>query len=312
MLDEIAERQHGILTATQARAAGVTDSAIKARVRSGRWQRVFLGVFAVFSGPLPRLSLLWAVVLRAGPGAVLSHETAAEVAGLLKGPGEMIHVTVPSGRDPAGIPGVVVHRSGHVAMRMHPSRTPPQTRLEETIVDLTQVARTIGDAQSWLAQAIGSRLTTSERLACAMRRRSRVRWRSELMAALVDVAAGAHSWLELAYLRDVERAHGLPVAARQQASGRRVRRYDDVRYPDYRLRVELDGRAAHPDRRRWRDMSRDNDAVVAGDRVLRYGFADVAGDPCAVARQVASVLRNSGWSGHPMCCPRVGCSSWSD
>jgi hypothetical protein len=44
-------------------------------------------------------------------------------------------------------------------------------------------------------------------------------------------------------------------------------------------------------------MRRDNAAVVDGRRVLRYGWADVAGQPCAVAAQVATVLRASGWSG---------------
>jgi very-short-patch-repair endonuclease len=128
-----------------------------------------------------------------------------------------------------------------------------------------------------------------------------------LLAALADVAAGAHSPLELRYLRDVERAHGLPSGSRQHAVVRSGGRYfDDVRYPEYGVTVELDGRVAHPDEACWRDMRRDNSSVLAGRRVLRYGWADVAGRPCAVAAQVVAVLRAAGWRGAPHGCHR-GC-----
>src|SRR5689334_16353880 len=37
-------------------------------------------------------------------------------------------------------------------------------------------------------------------------------------------------------------------------------------------------------------------------RVLRYGWADVAGRPCEVAEQVAAMLRIAGWAGQPAPC----------
>ena len=49
--------------------------------------------------------------------AVLSHETAAEVHGLIDKPSKIIHVTVAANRNPAKygkIPGVVIHRSRRV------------------------------------------------------------------------------------------------------------------------------------------------------------------------------------------------------
>ena len=46
-------------------------------MRSGRWQRLQRGVYATFSGEPTRQTALWAALLRAGPGAVLSHQTAA-------------------------------------------------------------------------------------------------------------------------------------------------------------------------------------------------------------------------------------------
>jgi len=302
VLDEIRERQAGALSRKQALACGLTDEAIEARLRD-RWQRVFGSIYVTHNGPLHRDCLMWAAVLRAGSGAVLSYQSAGELAGLVDDPDPRIHVTVPSDRRVAPIRGVAIHYSNRLAAARHPLRLPPQTRVEETVVDLTQTCDRLGDALGWITRAGGRRLTRPERIALAIDARKKVRWREELLSALTDVDSGAQSPLELKYLRDVEHAHDLPSGSRQQRTGRPGRRtYDDVRYTAFGVVVELDGRAAHPDEARWRDMSRDNASAVEGRRVLRYGWGDVVGQPCAVAAQVAEVLQASGWLGTPRPC----------
>jgi very-short-patch-repair endonuclease len=301
--------QSGVVTRAQALASGLTIEAIRAHVRAGRWQPLFRSTYATFSGPVPRECVLWSAVLCAGAGAALSHQSAAEVSGLVDIPHTPIHVVVPSERRVSPVPGVVVHRSCRVGRARHPSRMPPRTRIEETVVDLVDTSACLEQALGWIARACSRRLTRPERIAETVATRTRVRWRGELLAALSDVANGAHSSLELRYLRDVERVHRLPTGSRQYTvvrSGGRF--YDDVRYPDFGVTVELDGRAAHADEVRWRDMRRDNASVVAGRRVLRYGWADVAGRPCEVAAQVAAVLGAAGWRGAPRPCRR-GCAA---
>jgi hypothetical protein len=298
---ELARQQSGVLTRAQALAGGLTAGAIRARLRGARWQSVYPGVYATFTGPLPRRSLLWAATLKAGEGAVLSHETAAELVGLVDDPGRRVHITVPSGRSSVRIPGVTVHRSNRASVARHPTRMPPQTRVEETVLDLTQSARDINDALGWLTRAVAARLTTTDRLLATMQARRRLRWRRLIHSALSDVADGCHSVLELAYLRKVERAHGLPRGQRQvRRTGQR--RYDDVRYRGHCTRVELDGQTAHPAHERWRDRRRDNAVVVDGDRVLRYGTGDVEDYACTAAAEVITVLRLGGWTGMPRPC----------
>jgi hypothetical protein len=266
------------------------------------------GIYCAFTGPPPRMATLWAALLAAGPGAVLSHESAAELAGLLDGPAPAVHVTVPFGRKVVAMPGVVVHRSRRVDSARHPSRELPQTRIEETVIDLTQAAAGIEDAYGWMARAVNAGLTTPHRLLSALQRRTRVRWRRLLREGLGDVRAGCRSVLELAYLREVEQAHGLPRGRRQVRVTRGGRRnYLDVRYDEQRISVELDGEAAHPYHRRFSDRRRDNAATLAGDVVLRYGTADVRGRPCDVAAQVARVLYGRGWSGEPHGCADPEC-----
>jgi alkylated DNA nucleotide flippase Atl1 len=308
VLDEVLDRQHGVLTRAQALASGLTRAEIEHRLTRKVWQRVFPGVYATFSGPLDRAAQVWAAVLRAGSGAVASHQTAAELQGLIDRSSQVVHVTVPGTRHPQRVEGVVIHRSDRLTERRHPSRSPPQTTVEETVLDLVDASTHADDAMAWLARAVGSRVTTGPRLAAAVKRRGRLRHRALVVDALADIASGSHSIAELRYLRDVERCHGLPASARQV---RRVvdgaSRYDDVRYRRYATLVEIDGRAAHPEHARWRDMRRDNAAVLEGQQVLRYGLADIASAPCRVAAQVIEALRAGGWPGRPRRCGRARC-----
>ncbi|WP_328461785.1 type IV toxin-antitoxin system AbiEi family antitoxin domain-containing protein [Actinoplanes sp. NBC_00393] len=301
-IDEVGRRQRGIVTRAQALHAGLTIDEVKHRLRSGRWQRLSAGIYATSSGAVPRQALRWAAVLRAGPGAMLSHRSAAEEVGLIEAGSGPLHVTVPAVRHIVTPRGTVVHRCRHAAKRRHPSRSPPQTRIEETVLDLA-VGEPTETAMGWIAAACGARLTTPERISGAMRRRGRVAGRPMLAGLLEDVAAGCMSVLERRYLHDVERPHGLPEPARQSQRPRGGGYwYDDVYYPDFRVRIELDGRAAHPAEQRWRDFRRDNSAVLSGDVVLRYGAADIRENPCGVAAQVAEVLRQRGWAGRRQRC----------
>jgi hypothetical protein len=227
-LRELAAHQCGILTTEQVVRGGLTRSAIAAHLRAGRWQRIHRGVYATFSGEPGRLAILWAAVLSAGPGAVLSHQTAAELAGLTDRVSDLIHVTVPVERRPAKMGGLVIHYSARALQARHPARLPPQTRVEETILDLANAARTVDDACAWVFRGLQRRKTTQANLAGAIEHRARMRWRPELSELLTLDAAGLHSILERRYHKDVERPHGLPAGERQ----RRYRRGDHNEYRD--------------------------------------------------------------------------------
>jgi hypothetical protein len=309
---ELLDRQHGVLARWQAPLCGLDQSAIDAMLRAGRWQPLYRSVYAAFTGLPSRDAILWAAVRRCGPTATLSHHSAAELDGLADGAAAQIHVTiagqlrftVSDGTPNLGLPRIAVHRSKRIEAARHPARLPPRTRIEETALDLTQVAATLDAALAWLAAACGRRLTRPELLRQAIEPRSRLRWRAELSAALDDVSSGAHSILELRYIRDVERPHGLPTAIRQTRvrTGSRTRYLDNL-YKEFGLVIELDGRAAHPADDRWRDIHRDNSLSGGGLGTLRYGWADVTSRPCQTAQEIADVLRTRGWSGQLARCP---------
>ena len=92
-----------VVSHAQALAAGLTPGTVRARLDSGRWQRLHRGVFAAHSGPITRSDLILGVLLAAGSGATLSHATAAELSGLVDVPTAVIHVTVPELHQISGI-----------------------------------------------------------------------------------------------------------------------------------------------------------------------------------------------------------------
>jgi predicted transcriptional regulator of viral defense system len=298
--------QAGAISRRQLLDAGLNAKLIAKRLKRGRWQQLHRGVYAVFTGPPARDTRLWAAVLRAGHGAALSHLTAAELHGLIDSPVEAIFVTVPSTRR-VKTAGLVIRISGRIGQATQPGREPPRTSVEETVLDLVELALTFDDACGWITRACGRRLTTEKKLRDAMAVRKKMRWRAELDDVLAAVGDGIHSVLEYRYLRDVERAHGLPRSRHQVRvviDGKAA--YRDAYYEQYRLAVELDGRLAHPDEERWRDSQRDNKAGARGIQTARYGWRDVYGHACETAVLQAQILRRRGWPGTPKPCS-AGC-----
>ena len=179
---------------------------------------------------------------------------------------------------------------------------PPRLTVEDTVLDLSAPASE-ADLVAMVTKAVQSRRTTPSRLLKAMNERDRCKHRRLLADMLSEVAAGAESPLEMKFLHEVERPHGLPRGNRQQRR-HGLRYISDVGYDLYRVLVELDGRTGHEGLGRFRDMNRDNQFAVIEWITLRYGWYDVVHRPCLVALQIAAALVARGWDGLPTRCRR--------
>lgn len=313
---ETIEWQELVVTRQQLLRAGVTEKIIENRLARGRWRQLYRGVYAVFTGAPARSQWRWAAVLRAGAGAALSYHTAAELHGLVKEPPQdaPIHVTVPATRrvdTRNGLvvaarpewPSIIVHMSKRVAEATQPSRAPARTTIEETVLDLTQLCGKLDDVVGWITRAFGTWKTTEAKLRDALQARKKARWRAELGDILAAAGAGVHSPLEYRHYRQVEKAHGLPAAQRQAKvviDGKSA--YRDVYYEQYRVAAELDGALAHPDTKHASDRHRDAVSSVEGIVTVRFGWSEVAGDPCGTAMLQARILQQHGWQGVPLPC----------
>lgn len=239
-------------------------------------------------------------MLLGGPDARLGFDAAGHQWGLLDDPPAEVSVLVPTTRQlrsrecwtfPRERPGVRSPRS---------PGAPPSTTLPDTVVDLCATADDEAVLDLITRAVQGRQASAAELLRCVQGRR-RLAGKQLMLAVLAEVGEGSESPLELRYVRDVERAHELPTGSRQHRSRQR-RDVRDVLYEQYATIVELDGGTHRL--RQPRDMRRDNAALLDGQVSLRYGWPDVAGDPCRVAWQVGAVLADRGWTGLPARCPR--------
>src|SRR5919106_1811717 len=73
----LAARQHGVVARSQLRDLGFHPQAIKRRIADGRLHPLIRGVYAVGRPQVTRQGRWMAAVLSCGPGAVLSHGSAA-------------------------------------------------------------------------------------------------------------------------------------------------------------------------------------------------------------------------------------------
>ncbi|MBE1464299.1 hypothetical protein [Kibdelosporangium phytohabitans] len=297
--------QCGVFSTQQLHAFGHDRHSIAANTIAGRWRQVLRGVYATFTGELPRAARLSAALLYGGPYAVLSHSTAAEEWGMIpirEGP---VEVTVPYNCSAISQrPFVIVHRSralNYSARDYHP----PRTSQVDTIIDLATAQATPEEAVDTVIDLVGRTGVTAAKLQSVLELRKAYRYRRALDKAVQLITGGLMSVLETEYLQKVELAHGIPPADRQMPFSVDDRvlwedaTYDSLGVP---LTVRLDGRAHHSTPGiAFRDRRRDNAAELAGRARLVYGWHEVHKDPCGVASEILTVLRRAGWRGGTPC-----------
>lgn len=219
---------------------------------------------------ISRESRWLAAVLACGPGAVLSHLSAAALWGIIVADG--VAVDVISARTRKGQPGIVVHRP----------RTPPSSTIHRGIPvttpeqTLAHLARTFTPAN--LQQAVGEAQLLPGFDVSALP--SRVRALAE------DPAHGISRNMMERRFRRLAREAGLPKPAVNEPWGRWE---IDFLFRDERIAVETDGRATHERRLQFeRDREKDRDLQLAGLLALRFTYAEVMRKPETVRRTLAA------------------------
>src|SRR5215469_9446220 len=301
-LESYAKLQAGVITRKQALKSGMSSGSIDAKLRFQRWQQVYRGVYAVFTGTLPREAQLWAAVLHAGRGAVLSYESAGELQKLVDEPAPLIHLTIPAQRRVTPVPGLAIHVSDQGWRVRYPHGELPRTLVEDTIIDLCEVAVNVEDVHGWVTKAFGRGTVSEGSLLAFCGLRKKLRWKAEMAEVITAAAGGAHSVLEFYWDRDVERAHGLPTSGKQVRFTKKDGKvgFRDRVFEQWRVIIELDGKKAHPDEKRGVDKARDNAAAAEdGSQTLRYGWTDVRYEACETTVQVVKVLWQRGWRERP-------------
>lgn len=289
-LSALANDQGGCLTRQQCLDAGLGPEPLR-RLLKDDWAVTAPGVYCL--GKPDWHATLWTASLACGDEAVIGAHAAAHLDGLVDLPPARILVW--TGRHwvkgpPTAVTARRASRRGHGS----PRRTWP----EDTVLDLAGEGADQAEVIQVIGRTFATGLTTPGRLLDVMDKRSRQSHR-QLIVQLCGDLRGVDSPLELRFVNQVQRPHGLPVPERQARYG--PGRYDNL-FREQGVIVELDGTAHHRGRR-FRDMRRDNASLVQlGFVTLRYGWQDVVNRSCAVAAEIAHVLQERGWRGQPVPC----------
>ena len=232
-----------------------------------------------------------AAVLAGGPGAVLSHRSAAELWGLLDGFTAPIHLTVPT------------TRRGRKGIRLHRSSLPEDEITQFEGIPVSTVARTVLDCSGAMSERRLERLINEadalrlhDRLSIPdlLHRYPRRAGSRALSRALAQRNAGStrtRSELEERFLELVDEI-GLPrpeINAPLDLGGSSIE--VDALWRAERVAVELDSRQFHDTPLAFeRDRRRDRRLVATGWRPLRITWRQLDEEPAAVARDLTAML----------------------
>jgi very-short-patch-repair endonuclease len=289
----LAAQQHGVVAFWQLQSLGIDRAAASRRTSTGRWHRVHDGVYAVGHSALTQNGRFHAAVLACGPGAVLSHRSAAELLGLRADRRTVIDVTAPNrrGRSPAGISA---HRHG--ALKPDDRATAcgiPCTSVEKTLLDLAAVTP-VWQLRKAIAEAEVLQIVDLTALRALLRRSRGRRGVARLRLILDELhpeTKRTRSELEQMFLRMCDRT-GLPppeVNATLDIAGRQFT--PDFLWRDAGLIFEADGRRFHDTASAFqRDRWREQQLQLAGWRVSRCTWEQVETEPQRLASTVRGLL----------------------
>jgi hypothetical protein len=272
----IASRQHGIVTHSQLLDAGFERGAIKRRVHRGVLIARHRGVYAVGHLPPSPYARAMAAVLACGPGAVLSHRSAAALYGLMRW-AEPLDVTA---RTDHTLRGIRVHRARSLTeadRTVHyaiPATTPARTLVDlATTLDPAALTRAVNDLRISKLMSLDS---LRDQLARSPGRATR--------AFRLRDGAPTRSAFEDAFLAFTDR-HGLP---RPEPNVLVAGYLADMLWRPQRLVAELDGREFHVDFEA--DRERDAELLAAGFRTVRVTWLRLHEAELKEARRFASLL----------------------
>lgn len=291
-LAALAAGQHGVFSRAQAFEAGASERLISRRLAEGEWSRIDRGVYAVRGHRGTWLRQLKAAELGT-PGAAVAARSAAvlqELTGFRPGRPEIAVPLTTTSRSRIAI----VHR--YAGAQVTTVRGFRCTTVTQTLFDLAALR-----TQPWTVERAMDDAVAAGRLAVdeleellrsygGTRRHGLVLMRALVSERSEDGWAPPESELERKASEVLHKACGGWVRQHRLPFRGPVAGRVDFALPAARLIVEADGRRWHTrvadfDRDRWRD----NEAIAAGWRVLRFTWVHLTATP----EDVVTLLRRA-------------------
>src|SRR5690348_16964935 len=299
-LDRILFEQLGVIARHQVPATGLTDSALRHRLRpGGPWRTLLPGVFMAATGTPTPLQEEMAALLYAGTGSMVTGMAALRCHHIGKAMPDVVDVLVPAARQRRDAGFVRLHRTTRMPGRIWrrgPIRYVPPPR---AVADAVHAMDSLRDVRAVVADAVQRRACQVRDLAAELDEG----WRpgsALFRMALADVADGIRSTAE-ADLKDLLVKAKIPMPlfnpALYDKDGTFIAR-PDAWWPELGIAIEVDSRE-------WHLSPEDHEKTLARGRrmgkyqivVLRFTPRQIRSKPAAVVRDIRQAL--AGARGRP-------------
>jgi very-short-patch-repair endonuclease len=288
-LARLATRQHGVVARHQLQSLEFGTKAIKTALAEGRLSPLHEEVYAVGHTRISQRGYWWAAVLAYGPGALLSHRTAAVLWRFQRHQRGPLHVTAPCGRQ--GIrrqEGIWIHRCKLVPEDLTKREGFPVTTVARTLFDFAEIApfESLKGAAEEADRLKLLRLTELERVCERGQGRRALRPVRQLLEELRAPDEG-RSPLEIRFPAFI-REHRLPKPIQNvHVLGHEV----DALWPAAKLVVELDSWEYHGHRAAFeRDRARDPKLLIVGYRTIRVTHRRLDREAAQLAAEIRQLL----------------------
>jgi very-short-patch-repair endonuclease len=283
VLEDLLRRHDGVITLAQAQRAGLSEFAVRRRVRSGQWRRCGLGVYFADDRPFTPAARIRAAVWGRGHRAAASGLAAAWWLGLMATAPDIVDITVPRNSHGRAARGTRLRRRDLVDADVIEHRS-----LRVTAPALTVLEAAVGSGGG--PDIMDTALQRRVGLAVLEQAHARNRGRRGATASrrLLDAAAGgARSEAERLMIGLLEQAEITGWKANFAVGGYVI----DIAFPAQRVAIEIDGWAFHSDQAAFQnDRVRQNRLALQGWQVLRFTWLDLTQHPERVLAQVRAAL----------------------
>ena len=293
-MQELAQRQGGVVSLTQLRTLGITRSRVRANLSAGRWQRVHPQVVGMHTGHLSTEGKWWAAVLEGGTHAYLDGASALLAEGLTGFTWPVVRVSVPAESRARRAEGIDIRRTRRHDPAVVVRRGVPRARPDVAAVNAALWATSDKQVALLLTMSVQQGLTTPAHVGASLLEVRRDPRRLFLHTCVLDLMDGVRSIGEGEFAHECRR-RGLPEPTRQAVRRRPGGTYYlDVWWEQWGVVVEVDG-IQHT----WAsaiigDALRQNSVTLSNDVVLRLPLLGLRVAPDEFFSQIRQALLDRG------------------
>jgi hypothetical protein len=291
-VDDLVARQHGLITRSQALLCGLTKQPLRTRTRpGGSWSVLLPGIYSTFTGTPTVDQRVMAALLYAGPGSLITGQTAMAAHGMNTLERAIVDVLIPIDRrrqDHGFVHVLRTSKMPQVAYMVGELRYAPPARAvadaARQLSDLRDVRTIVAAGAQWRRLSVAELAKELEQGPTAGSARFR--------AVLAEVADGIRSAAE-ADLRKLIKRSRLPDPYYNPRlyKDQEFIAMPDAWWPEAGVAVEVDSKQWHFSPRDWEATLARHDRMSSfGITVLHYPPRRLVTESAAVAAQIRSAL----------------------